>query len=33
VFGTPRLGWVAYIEDEEKLTAYKAAGWSTGIAI
>lgn len=33
VFGTPRLGWVAYIEDEEKLTAYKAAGWSAGIAI
>lgn len=30
---TPRIGWVAYIEDEEKLTAYKAAGWSAGIAI
>lgn len=33
VFGTPRIGWVAYIEDEEKLSAYKAAGWSAGIAI
>ena len=33
VFGVPRLGWVAYIEDEEKLTAYKAAGWSAGVAI
>ena len=33
VFGTPRVGWVAYIEDEEKLTAYKAGGWSAGIAI
>lgn len=33
VFGTPRIGWVAYIEDEEKLSAYKAAGWSVGIAI
>lgn len=33
VFATPRLGWVAYVEDEEVLTAYKAAGWSAGIAI
>jgi hypothetical protein len=33
VFGTPRIGWVAYIEDEQKLTAYKAGGWSAGIAI
>jgi hypothetical protein len=33
VFYTPRLGWVTYIEDEEKLSAYKAAGWSAGIAI
>lgn len=32
-FGVPRLGWVAYVEDEEVLTAYKAAGWSAGIAI
>lgn len=33
VFASPRIGWVAYIEDEEKLSAYKAAGWSAGIAI
>lgn len=32
-FGAPRLGWVAYIEDEEVLSAYKAAGWSVGVAI
>jgi hypothetical protein len=33
VFGTPRVGWVAYIEDEEVLSVYKAAGWSAGVAI
>lgn len=33
VFGTPRIGWVAYVEDEEKLIAYKAVGWSTGVAL
>lgn len=33
VFYAPRLGWVTYIEDEEKLSAYKAAGWSAGVAI
>ena len=33
VFGVPRIGWVAYIEDEEKLSAYKSGGWSAGIAI
>lgn len=33
VFGVPRLGWVAYIEDEEKLSAYKETGWSAGVAI
>lgn len=32
-FYAPRLGWVAYIEDEEKLTAYKTSGWSVGVAI
>lgn len=31
--GPPRLGWVAYVEDEEKLTAYKTTGWSVGVAI
>jgi len=33
VFYAPRLGWVTYIEDEEKLSAYKTAGWSAGVAI
>lgn len=33
VFGTPRVGWLAYVEDEQKLIVYKAAGWSVGIAI
>jgi len=29
----PRIGWVTYIEDEQVLSAYKATGWSAGIAI
>lgn len=29
----PRIGWIAYIEDEQVLSAYKVAGWSAGIAI
>lgn len=33
VFGTPRVGWLAYLEDEEKLTVFKSGGWSAGIAI
>lgn len=33
VFGVPRVGWIAYVEDEEKLIAYKASGWSAGVAI
>ena len=33
VFYAPRIGGVTYIEDEEKLSAYKAAGWSAGISI
>lgn len=33
VFYTPRIGYVAYIEDEEVLSAYKAGGWSAGTAI
>ena len=33
VFYAPRTGWVAYIEDEEKLSVFKAAGWSAGVAI
>ncbi|MGK0673925.1 MAG: DUF2793 domain-containing protein [Halothiobacillaceae bacterium] len=29
----PKIGWLCYIEDEAVLTAFKASGWSTGIAI
>lgn len=32
-FGVPRVGWLAYIEDEEVLSVRKSAGWSAGIAI
>jgi len=33
LFYTPRTGWVAFIEDEVKLSAFYSAAWSTGIAI
>lgn len=33
LFEAPRVGWVAYIEDEEKLSVFKTAGWSAGVAI
>lgn len=29
----PEVGWLAYIEDEAVLCAYKSAGWSPGITI
>jgi hypothetical protein len=32
-FYTPRTGWIAYIEDEQKLSAFRSGAWSTGIAI
>ena len=32
-YHTPKIGWLCYIEDEAKLSAYKATGWSAGIAI
>jgi hypothetical protein len=32
-FYVPKVGWLAYIQDEEVLSAYKAGGWSAGIAI
>jgi hypothetical protein len=32
-FHVPKIGWLCYIEDEAKLSAYKATGWSAGIAI
>jgi hypothetical protein len=30
---TPATGWVAFIEDETKLSAYYSGAWSAGIAI
>lgn len=32
-FYTPRTGWVAFIEDETKLSAFYASAWSAGVAI
>lgn len=32
-FHAPKVGWLCYIEDEGVLSAYKATGWSPGLAI
>lgn len=32
-YHTPQIGWLCYIEDESKLSAFKPNGWSAGIAI
>ena len=32
-YHAPKVGWLCYIEDEAKLSVYKSAGWSAGIAI
>lgn len=33
-FGVPRTGWLAYIEDEQKISVWKTGtGWSAGVAI
>ena len=32
-YHAPKVGWLCYIEDEAKLTVYKAGGWSAGLAI
>lgn len=32
-FYAPRTGWVAFVEDEAKLSAFYASAWSAGIAI
>jgi len=32
-FAAPRVGWLCYIEDEGKLSVYKATGWSAGTII
>lgn len=32
-FFVPKIGWTCFIEDEGVLSAYKATGWSPGLAI
>ncbi|WP_454258622.1 DUF2793 domain-containing protein [Pseudoxanthomonas mexicana] len=32
-FYAPQIGWLCYIEDEAKLSAFKPGGWSAGVAI
>lgn len=32
-YHVPKIGWLCYVEDEDKLAAYKATGWSAGVAI
>lgn len=32
-FYAPRTGYLAYIEDEQKLSIFRAGAWSAGIAI
>jgi len=32
-YHAPNIGWLCFIEDEAKLSAFKATGWSAGLAI
>ncbi len=32
-FYSPKVGWLAYIEDEGKISVYKTTGWSAGLAM
>jgi len=32
-FYTPSIGWLCYLHDEQVITAYKATGWSAGVAV
>ncbi len=32
-FHAPQVGWLCYLEDEAKLTVFKATSWSAGLAI
>ncbi|MEW5791101.1 MAG: DUF2793 domain-containing protein [Pseudomonadota bacterium] len=32
-YHVPKVGWLCYVEDEDKRSAYKSAGWIAGIAI
>ena len=31
--GAPRLGWLCYIEDEQKLSIFRSGAWSAGVAL
>jgi hypothetical protein len=33
LFYVPRTGWLAFVEDEEKISVYKSGAWSAGVAI
>ena len=33
VFYAPQIGWLAFIEDEAVLVAYKDTGWSAGVVL
>lgn len=30
---TPKVGWLAYVEDEAVLSVYKTSGWSAGVTV
>ena len=30
-YHVPKIGWLCYVEDEAKLSAYKSTGWSAGL--
>jgi hypothetical protein len=32
-YHAPQVGWLAYIEDEDKLAVFRSTGWSAGISI
>ena len=32
-YHAPKIGWTCFVEDEGVLSAYKATGWSPGIAV
>jgi hypothetical protein len=32
-FYVPAVGWLAYVSDEQVISAYKISGWSAGVAI
>ncbi|MCW7540706.1 DUF2793 domain-containing protein [Aquabacterium sp. A7-Y] len=32
-YHVPKPGWLCFLEDENKLSVYKASGWSPGIAV